>query len=164
MQAQPTTSPLLDQLKDIHPVPEPGFWPPAPGWWLLAAVALVLLGFLVRYAWQRFQVSRRRRRFIRVLEGLRQQFDPVTAPHDYLAGMNRFFRAVALRAFPGTECNRLQGEEWVAFIRSLLPLDSDQGKDADSLQALAAGPYQPCPAFDPDGLVHCATLWVKRYG
>ena len=99
IQSQPDPSPLLEQLKDIHSVPEPGLWPPAPGWWFLAAIALIVLAYMLRVAWQKYRVAQRRKKFIQVLNGLRVQFDPATSPHDYLAAMNRFFRAIALRAF-----------------------------------------------------------------
>ena len=39
---------LLAQLADIH-LPEPvSYWPPAIGWWILAAIFLVLLVILFR--------------------------------------------------------------------------------------------------------------------
>jgi hypothetical protein len=51
---------LLTQLRDIQ-VPEPiSWWPPAPGWWLLALVSIIALGYTVfalrryrrQYAWR----------------------------------------------------------------------------------------------------------------
>ncbi|WP_139173042.1 DUF4381 domain-containing protein [Marinobacter sp. AC-23] len=46
----------LSQLRDIHLPQTGGFWPPAPGWWVLAFVLLVAVAILV------WAVRRRHRR------------------------------------------------------------------------------------------------------
>ena len=97
---------------------------------------------------------------MRALELIESSVDPRQDPHEYLAQLNRLFRAVALRAFPGTASTRLQGSAWVGFLRSLLP----DGKESESLSALEIGPYQPKPEFDVAGLSAMAREWVKRYG
>ncbi len=156
----PEDAQLLAELKDIHAAAAPGWWPPAPGWWLLAALLLLMLAFALRAVARRLALLRRRRRWLRALDEVERAWHPAERPHDYLAGLNRLFRAVALQAFPGTGCARLQGAEWVAFIRSLLP----EGPGADSLAALASGPYEPAPEFDAPALREQARAWVKRYG
>jgi hypothetical protein len=156
----PEDAQLLAELKDIHGAADPGWWPPAPGWWLLALVLLLALAVALRALSRKLEVLRRRRRWLRALDELEREWPPVERAHDYLAALNRLFRAVALKAFPGTGCARLQGQEWVAFIRSLLP----EGPGADSLAALARGPYEPAPGFDAPALREQARAWVRRYG
>ncbi|HET9483332.1 MAG TPA: DUF4381 domain-containing protein, partial [Xanthomonadales bacterium] len=53
----PATEP---QLRDIHLPAEPSWWPPAPGWWLLAILVIAALVFLVRFAWRKRRELRRR--------------------------------------------------------------------------------------------------------
>jgi hypothetical protein len=65
-----------------------------------------------------------------------------------------------LRAFPGEHCALMQGPEWVSFLGSNLP----GGPAPDALAALAEGPYQPAPEFDPDALVSLARRWVRHHG
>jgi hypothetical protein len=156
----PEDAQLLAELKDIHGATDPGWWPPAPGWWLLALLSLLALAVVLRALARRLAVLRRRRRWLRALDQLEREWRPAERPHDYLAGLNRLFRAVALKAFPDTACARLQGREWVAFIRSLLP----EVPGADSLAALARGPYEPAPEFDLPALREQARAWVRRYG
>jgi len=61
-----TTANPLDQLKDIHLPEAVGFWPPALGWWLLAAVFVVILltGILL---YKRHQKNAYRRSAVRQL-------------------------------------------------------------------------------------------------
>ena len=150
----------LAQLADIHAAGAPGWWPPAPGWWVLAIVLLLVLYRLLRMAAKELAVRRRRQAWLLELESLGRDHDPLVNPHDYLAALNRLFRAVALRAFPDTACARLQGEGWVAFLSGLLPED----EITDGLAALASGPYEPVPEFDETELNALAAEWVKRYG
>jgi len=156
----PGNAELLAQLRDIHGAAEPGFWPPAPGWWLLAVLAALGAFFLLRALARKWAARRRRRAWMEALEAVERQWDPDRQPHDYLAGLNRLFRAVALKAFPDTRCGRLQGEEWVAFIHAMLP----EGKAAPCLAALAQGPYEPTPEFDAPALREQARIWVNLYG
>ena len=153
-------SALLAQLRDIHSAGQPGWWPPAPGWWMLAIILSLVLAFMLRKAVNWLSVRRRRKAWLRTLEDLNREYDPVQQPHEYLAGLNRLFRAVAVKAFPGTACARLQGEQWVAFIADLMP-----GQDADeNLGALASGPYEPLPRFEASSLNASASVWVNLYG
>jgi hypothetical protein len=157
---QPDASPLLEQLKDIHGAAPPGWWPPAPGWWFVALVVLAVLVYLARKALRRLAVRRRRRRWLDALDALNRRHDPVAHPGDFLAALNRLFRAVAVRAFPGTGALRLQGEEWVAFITAMMPDDPAN----DCLRALASGPYEFVPQFDAKKLNERARVWVTHYG
>ena len=158
--AMPENAHLLAQLRDIHAAAEPGWWPPAPGWWIVAALALAALLLVLRWLVRRVLGWRRRRDWLQALAAVDGKWDPGAQPHAYLADLNRLFRAVALKAFPDSGCGRLQGEEWVSFLRALLP----EGPAAECLGALAHGPYEPVPEFDAAALVEQARTWVKRYG
>lgn len=127
---------------------------------MLAVITATLLTLALRQGYRQWQVMRRRRRLLNALDEIGKNIDPRENPHEYLARLNRLFRVVALRAFPGTACVRLQGVAWVTFIQSLLP----EGAQVASLSALATGPYEPSPEFDATGLQRLAHTWVKKFG
>lgn len=157
---QDPTEPLLAQLRDIHAAAAPGWWPPAPGWWVMALCFLLALFFIGRMVVQRALVVRRRRRWLRALQAIEAEYDPEARPRDFLASLNRLFRAVAVRAFPASGCARLHGEEWVDFVRARLT----ESAGAEALAVLARGPYEPLPEFDAASLREQARAWVRRYG
>ena len=46
---------MLEQLRDIHLPQAVHWWPPAPGWWLVALVSLALITWLYRYLRARYR-------------------------------------------------------------------------------------------------------------
>jgi hypothetical protein len=150
----------LAQLRDIHAAPPAPWWPPAPGWWVLAAVACVALVLAMRLAAQSWRRRQRRRRLDRWLSAIQAQADPVAAPQDFIAGINRLLKLVAIRAFPEHGCRRLQGPDWTEFLQR--QLDGFPGREV--LAVLASGPYQPQPEFDAAMVTRAAREWIRRHG
>lgn len=161
VQGAPQVSPeaeWLSQMRDIHAAPDVPIWPPAPGWWMLAAVLLALLGWLAFRAWRSWRLRRRRRMIAGRLEAVAAARDPAQEPSAWLADINQFLKWVAIRAFPG-ECEDLQGSAWVAFLA-----DRAQDSDRRALAVLESGPYQPAPDFDAGTVLGAARGWVLAHG
>lgn len=95
-------------LRDIHQLPAPPFWPPAPGWWLLAGVLLLVLGVVMTLRWRRAQ---RRREIAAIFDSVMSE---AATPSDEVAAISQLLRRAARRIDP--EADRLQGDEWLEFI------------------------------------------------
>lgn len=156
----PELASALEQLRDIHAAPPAPWWPPAPGWWLLAALVAVLLALAARRAWRALQARQRRRRWLRALDAAVLLHDPESNPGEFLALINRLFKRVALNAFPGQGTARLAGREWTEFLRRQF---AELGIEVD-VGVLADGPYRPAPGFDAAALTQAARTWIRRYG
>lgn len=151
---------LLSQLRDIHATPDAPWWPPAPGWWLLAALVLLVLLWLGRRGLARLRIRRRRKQILAWVDHLNGAIDAGKDPQAYLSTLNRIFKLVALRAFPDRHCAVLAGQEWVEFLAGQI----DDPDAAGPLTALASGPYDPAPRFDADELSELTRLWIRKYG
>lgn len=95
-------------LRDIHASVAPPWWPPAPGWWLLALVLLLALAALA--AWRLHRVRRRRR----VLALFDAEVEAAALPAAEVAAISALLRRAARRREPAAD--RLQGEAWLAFL------------------------------------------------
>lgn len=151
---------LLSQLRDIHTAPPVSWWPPAPGWWLLAGILLLVLVWLGRRGMSRYRDQKRRKQMLAWVERLNDTVDAGKEPQVWLATLNRIFKLVALRAFPDRHCAVLAGQDWVDFLVAQI----GQADSTDSLAALASGPYDPAPRFDATTLSELARLWIRKHG
>jgi hypothetical protein len=154
MNALPTAGQDLP-LRDIHAPAPPGVWPPAPGWWVLAGVGLVLLGFGLWWLYRRYRLARRRRRILDQLAGL-----PGRATGALLAAeVSALLKRVALARYPRTEVASLTGTPWL----ELLDRTGGGGRFVQGPgRVLAEGPYAPAPDFDADALLALAGDWIRR--
>ena len=151
---------LLSQLRDIHGAAPVSWWPPAPGWWVLAVLVLLLLAWLVRRMLLRLRIRRRRKQMLAWIDHLNAHVDPGIDPHTYLATLNRIFKLVALRAFPERQCASLNGQAWTDFLLEKM----HKSPAAESLLVLASGPYDPSPVFDAEKLSDLTRSWIRQYG
>lgn len=148
----------LEQLRDIH-LPDPvGWWPPAPGWWLLG---LTILGLLV-WALHRLQVRYRRdsfrRQALRELDALCRH-QPLPLP-DLL----QLARRTALSANNNPEIASTSSYNLLNLI-----INNSKFSPHNSLhpEQLANRLYQPSPqplgAEESRLLCACIRTWIKQF-
>ena len=151
---------LLSQLRDIHTAPPVPWWPPAPGWWVLAFLLMVLLVWIGRRLLARYRIRQRRKQMLGWVDHLNATIDPQLQPQAYLATLNRIFKLVALRAYPESLCAALAGSDWVDFLTEKM----SKSPSADSLNVLESGPYDPAPRFDSEVMSELTRHWIKQHG
>ncbi len=149
-------NPLAD-LRDIHAAPDPGFWPLAPGWWLLAVlllITLVALGYAIRW-------YRRRRRQQAILKQFRIVYRTYQDHLDttrLAAELHRLMRRVMLAAGAQRQLG-LSGEAFLDYLDSGAagqPFTSGPGR------ALLDAPYQRQAEVDAEALQAVVQNWARR--
>ncbi|MCK0107176.1 DUF4381 domain-containing protein [Marinobacter sp. S0848L] len=146
----------LAQLKDIHLPETGGWWPPAPGWWVLAALCLIALIALV-WAWQRHRARTAWKRQAKAeLATLSQQMcnDPA-----WYGDLNRLLKRVARQTHQNRYPESMTGDEWAAFLLETLPKDRIASRP--TAEALVAAAWQPKPAIAPRNALAFASLWLE---
>jgi len=149
------------QLKDIHLPLSPDMWPPAPGWWVLAAAAL---GFLVWVIVQLYRLWRRHRlqkEILTSLDALQLHSDEQIP--QFLAEISVLLRRVAMMKFPRQQVAALTGTGWLSFL-DLHGGDGEYSNGAGSV--LADGPYarysKAGNQVDKAALLSLTRKWIKR--
>jgi len=150
-----------DPLANLHPLRQPeliGWWPLAPGWWLLLSIALLGAAALVYFLVRRYRANAYRRRALQQLQRLQQEYLVDHDASDYLAKTNALLKSVALVSYPQREVAARSGDEWLIFLNSRL------GAAEQFEQGFVTGAYQRvCPQMDMEQMHRSATTWIKRH-
>jgi hypothetical protein len=147
--------PDLSQLRDIHMPAPVSWWPPAPGWWVVLALLLIVAG--LGYA-----LYRRRRRNRWRGSALTELARLRAAPAEgLLRDLSVLLRRVAISRFPRHDVAALTGEAWLAFLDRTLgegvAFQSEVGR------ALLSAPYGRSDAdVDAGPLLDLCERWIKR--
>lgn len=155
-----TPTPESLPLRDIH-LPDPvSWWPPAPGWWGLAA-AVILLPLIV-HAW--ISIRRRGRLKRDGLKRLRQlaiQYRKGGDAQQLAADLSVLLRRLALTLHPRHQVAALTGEKWLAFLDQGVVLDSQHQAFSEGVgRALIEAPYNPTSQVDGKALISLTRLWI----
>lgn len=108
---------MLQNLEPII-VPDPiSFWPPQPGWYV---VAIILLGLAIVGVkkWLAFKRKNEYRNW--ALQEL-QKIDVKEADNGQLDLINKLLKATALQGYPRTKVAELYGAKWLQFLQETYP-------------------------------------------
>jgi Domain of unknown function (DUF4381) len=109
-------------LRDLHLPPPVDWWPPAPGWWLLLALALFGLGWLIRRAWLKRQFLAPSRHAVRALASIEAEYLTHQDPVILARQASELLRRAMLAYAPRHEVAGLTGEAWLAWLDRDLPV------------------------------------------
>jgi hypothetical protein len=154
---------LLAQLADIH-LPEPvSFWPPAPGWWILAFLILALGVWGAMKLVAASQFRKIRDHALAELDKCYQAYssntelDKNALQLHFVNSANSVFKRVALYHFGGSEIASLGGTQWVDFMKRTgnATLMDDQIADA-----LSQGRFKTTIDVDVDNFYSFGRQWI----
>ena len=155
------TPPDLSRLRDIHLPAAVSWWPPATGWWILAAALLFGALFAAIFI-RRRHANRWRRAALDELKRLRDASQTQDLP-TLLGALSVLLRRVAIGRFPRDEVASLYGDQWLAFLdRTLGQANAFQSNPG---RWLGSGPYLRQPAIDANDLAALFSLaekWIRK--
>jgi hypothetical protein len=149
-------SEALQGLRDIHlPDPVP-FWPPAPGWWMLA-LSIVLLLVIAVWLWKRHRRTAYRRVALKELRSLRQALANGQAGSPIIAELSILLRRAAITRYGRQQVAALNGTAWLEFLDRTghTTYFSTQG------QALLDAPYRRNTTEQVEPLLSLAQRWLQ---
>lgn len=148
----------LAQLRDYH-LPEPvSWWPPAPGWWLLALLLLLAIGAAVRWSLAYRRRVAARRSALRELQTLRAAHDAAGNDATLVRGLSRLLRRFALARFPRERVAGLTGETWLRFLDRY---SADRPFTHGVGRALLEAPYRPDATLAAAELTDLVERWIR---
>ncbi len=148
----PDADPLAE-LRDVILPPDPSFWPPAIGWWLLAVLAVVL-AVSALYGIRYFSARLARTSVVNKVSNLKQ-LDSKTA----VVELSILLKKIAVTKYPRAQVAGLTGSSWLEFL--------DQSGDTDQFtrgpgRILATAPYSKQIAEDLNPLFDLCENWVRK--
>lgn len=147
----------LAALRDIHVPDAPGFWPPAPGWIVVACLVTAAGIAAAIVSVRRWRAGRFRRDALAVLRSLRAQHAAGAPETEIAMQLSMLVRRVALARHPREEIAGLTGDRWMTRLESTLP---DIGISART--ALLEAPYSRRCDVDLARALAACELWIRR--
>jgi uncharacterized protein DUF4381 len=126
-------------LRDLHLPEAVGWWPLAPGWWILLTFAVAGLSYLLYKAYRQWQQNAARRLALKELSRVRRDYENGADPILLCKQLSELLRRSMLAYAPRAEVAGLTGNSWLMWLDTGLddrPFSEGAGKDLPTL------PYQ----------------------
>jgi hypothetical protein len=161
-----TTDPTsLENLFDIVVPPPVPWWPPAPGWFVVGGVLLVLVFWVAWRVWRCWRAAAYRRAALAEWRQLKTQAADPGHREAALRHLPELVKRAALAAFPREAVASLSGVEWLRFLDRTGHTDAFTHGRGQLLPELA---YDPRPAAQLDtaaveDLFRIVRRWIRGH-
>ena len=151
----------LARLQDIH-LPEPiGWWPSAPGWWLLTVLVVVALTFTIICIVRKHRNNLYRRQALAELEYLYRsnKSHPAIFSHQLLA----LIRRTTIAAYPAAQLAPLPTRE---LLEAISDDENGTGFSCELRQQIDMLAYRKAPEYPAsfsDDIYQATRQWLKRH-
>lgn len=145
----------LDALKDIHTPPPVSCFPPAPGWYVLALLLVIVLIAAGKYALTLWKKHQHRKALLQEIKSIREKETAMEVAQE----LSSFLRRLALHHNPRESVASLQGEAWLDF------LDKSMGCDTFTKGAgriLLTAPYEKNVPEDIQEIFPWVEKWISK--
>jgi hypothetical protein len=141
-------------LRELHLPEAIGWWPLAPGWWVLIALAVLGLGYLMYKAFLKWRWNAARRMALRELARVRGEYESGLDAVTLATELSQLLRRTMLAYARRDEVAGLTGQRWLQWLDRGL---ADQPFASGPGQALESLPYRSRDQIgddvDVDGLL-----------
>ena len=169
------TDPAALPLREIHLPDAVGWWPPAPGWWILPILVLLAAGI----TWYcRLLYKRRKYSAINIareeLLRIKSRYAVDRDARHCIRSVSGLLRRLCISIFPRAESAGLTGAEWLAFLQGAAQSGPGGGESRDGGQKtgderlqhigklLLEAPYrQQVAEEDVDSLIGFCSDWIE---
>lgn len=150
----------LTQLRDIH-LPDPvGWWPLAPGWYVLMIVLLLILMFISYRIYQRQVNGLAKNKALGLLKIYKDQYDKDRNAQIASARISELLRRVALVYYPRAQVASIHGDDWIQFLNT-----TSKNIDFRPVKAmLLDSPFKTAETVHLKPLFFRADQWIKQRG
>jgi hypothetical protein len=148
----------LAQLKDIHLPPPIGWWPLAPGWYVVMSLIFIWVVCCLYCAYQRYLNGRPKKQALVLLDLYAIQYAKEGTTQATSARISELLKRVALVYYPRQQVASIHGQEWIDFLNT-----TSKKLDFESVKTmLLDSPFKPNEPINLNPLITLAKLWIKQ--
>ncbi|SMF40040.1 protein of unknown function [Alteromonadaceae bacterium Bs31] len=154
---------LLGQLHDPVLPSKIGIWPPAPGWWLLVTLGVVLIAFLLKriHSGRRFNLYRRE-----ALKALEKIKNDKTDDQQIASALSGLLKQTFISASPGSRnlIAQFYGTAWQNLVHACCTLEKLPFEQQQALNRLCGeGKYQKSFDLDTQAAFKACKYWISKH-
>ena len=148
----------LAQLKDIHLPQAVGWWPLAPGWYMLLLLLILVMMTSIFWVNKKRKQSKPKKQALKLLSIYLDNFKQDHNASLASARISELLKRVALVYYPRQKVASMHGEAWINFLNQ-----TSKGLDFFSVRKqLLELPFKENEPADIQPLVINAKQWIKQ--